>query len=193
MRLAVARGPRGQPICIQTLSRAPLNWSLSAKAPLAPRLSGRWLLTESWDGTAMLPRVTPSTKIANVVPARYYIEVTRDAFVRGGGWPAVWHAPVALALLGAAASGPAGGRYEKGLEDYQLLVKRCPPTGTVGGTAIARCGSQWWSYDTPETIKTKMTYARGRALGGAFAWELSGDTPDGALLNAVAAGLSPTS
>jgi ABC-2 type transport system permease protein len=38
--------------------------------------------------------------ISNVVPARYYIEIARDAFVRGGGWPAVWHAPLALAVLG---------------------------------------------------------------------------------------------
>jgi drug efflux transport system permease protein len=39
--------------------------------------------------------------IANIVPARYFIEVTRDAFVRGGGWSAIWYAPVALGLLGA--------------------------------------------------------------------------------------------
>lgn len=38
--------------------------------------------------------------IANIVPARYYIEVTRDAFVRGGGWPAVWYAPAMLTVLG---------------------------------------------------------------------------------------------
>src|SRR5437868_13705737 len=37
--------------------------------------------------------------LANIVPARYFIEITRDAFVRGGGWPAVWHAPVMLTLL----------------------------------------------------------------------------------------------
>jgi ABC-2 type transport system permease protein len=30
---------------------------------------------------------------------RYYLEVIRDAFLRGGGWLAVWPAPVALALL----------------------------------------------------------------------------------------------
>ena len=35
------------------------------------------------------------------MPATYYIELARDAFVRGGGWPAVWHAPLALAALGA--------------------------------------------------------------------------------------------
>jgi chitinase len=106
----------------------------------------------------------------------------------GRGWDGVQGSGV-----GATASGPAAGKYEEGLEEYELLVKRCPPTGIVGGTAIAHCGSQWWSYDTPETIKTKMTYARSKALGGAFAWELSGDTATGVLLKAVASGLAPES
>jgi ABC-2 type transport system permease protein len=39
--------------------------------------------------------------ISGIVPARYFIEITRDAFVRGGGWPAVWHAPLMLGLLSA--------------------------------------------------------------------------------------------
>ena len=39
--------------------------------------------------------------ISAVVPARYYIELARDAFVRGGGWPAVWYAPLVLAVIGA--------------------------------------------------------------------------------------------
>ena len=34
-----------------------------------------------------------------LIPARYYIEAARDTFVRGGGWPAVWHVPVVLAVL----------------------------------------------------------------------------------------------
>lgn len=38
--------------------------------------------------------------ISAIVPARYFIEISRDAFVRGGGWPAVWYAPVILALIG---------------------------------------------------------------------------------------------
>jgi chitinase len=94
---------------------------------------------------------------------------------------------------GGAATGAAAGKYEKGLEDYQVLVQRCPPTGTVGGTAYAFCGTQWWSYDTPATIKTKMAYARSKGLGGAFAWELSGDTPKGELLTAVSEGLAAPS
>ena len=39
--------------------------------------------------------------VSYLIPARYYIEVARDAFVRGGGWSAVWFAPVVLGLLGA--------------------------------------------------------------------------------------------
>jgi ABC-2 type transport system permease protein len=38
--------------------------------------------------------------IAALVPARYYIEICRDAFVRGGGWPAIWYAPLMLGILG---------------------------------------------------------------------------------------------
>jgi ABC-2 type transport system permease protein len=40
--------------------------------------------------------------LASFVPARYYIELSRDAFVRGSGWSAMWYAPTMLALLGAA-------------------------------------------------------------------------------------------
>src|SRR5437867_4290601 len=43
----------------------------------------------------------PLRFLSNFIPMRYYLEVIRDAFLRGGGWPAVWYAPVALALLGA--------------------------------------------------------------------------------------------
>jgi len=43
----------------------------------------------------------PLRFLSNFVAMRYYLEVIRDAFVRGGGWPGVWHAPIALALLGA--------------------------------------------------------------------------------------------
>ena len=106
----------------------------------------------------------------------------------GRGWTGV-----DAAGPGGAASGRAPGRYEQGLEDYEALITRCPPTGTAGGTAYARCGTQWWSYDTPETIRTKMAYARSKALGGAFAWELSGDTPKADLLTAVTTGLAARS
>jgi len=34
-----------------------------------------------------------------------------------------------------------------------------------------------------------MSYANGQGLGGAFFWELSGDTPNGELATAVKGGL----
>lgn len=39
--------------------------------------------------------------ISALIPARYFVEMTRDAFVRGGGWSAVWHVPLVLAILSA--------------------------------------------------------------------------------------------
>lgn len=38
--------------------------------------------------------------ISSLIPARYYIEVVRDALVRGGGWSGIWFAPIALAAIG---------------------------------------------------------------------------------------------
>ena len=81
--------------------------------------------------------------------------------------------------------GPAPGTYEAGVDDYKVLVTRCPPTGTVAGTSMSYCGGQWWSYDTPSTIAGKMSYKKNQGLGGAFFWELSGDTSGGDLIRAL--------
>lgn len=43
----------------------------------------------------------PLRWLANFVPARYYILLTRDAFARGIGWSGVWSAVLALGLLAA--------------------------------------------------------------------------------------------
>ncbi|MGN9808731.1 glycosyl hydrolase family 18 protein [Micromonospora sp. BQ11] len=102
----------------------------------------------------------------------------------GRGWTGVTQtAP------GGTATGAAPGTYEPGIDDYKVLKNTCPATGTVGGTAYAKCGSNWWSYDTPATINGKMTYAKNQGLGGAFFWELSGDTTNGELIGAIKGGL----
>jgi ABC-2 type transport system permease protein len=41
----------------------------------------------------------PLRSLSYLVPMRYYLSAIRDAFLRGSGWPAMWPAPVALALL----------------------------------------------------------------------------------------------
>ncbi|MEU5363820.1 glycoside hydrolase family 18 protein [Streptomyces sp. NPDC005925] len=98
----------------------------------------------------------------------------------GRGWTGVTQdAP------GGTATGPAAGSYEPGIEDYKVLKDKCPATGTVGGTAYAKCGNDWWSYDTPQTVAGKMTYKNEQGLGGTFFWELSGDTADGELIKAI--------
>ena len=89
---------------------------------------------------------------------------------------------------GSAASGPAPGAIESGMESYRTLAQRCPATSTIAGTAAASCASEWWSYDTPATLSSKAAWARSQGLGGVFFWEASGDTVDGQLVAALAAG-----
>jgi ABC-2 type transport system permease protein len=38
--------------------------------------------------------------ISNFVWARYYIEIVRDVFLQGGGWPATWYKVLAIAGIG---------------------------------------------------------------------------------------------
>jgi ABC-2 type transport system permease protein len=42
----------------------------------------------------------PLSVLTYVIPTRYYIEITRDAFVRGAGWAGVWLFLLALIALG---------------------------------------------------------------------------------------------
>jgi chitinase len=103
----------------------------------------------------------------------------------GRGWTGV-----SQAAPGGTATGAASGTYEAGIEDYKVLKNTCPVTGTFAGTAYAKCGNNWWSYDTPATINGKMQYVKQQGLGGAFFWELNGDTSNGELINAIDSGLS---
>lgn len=42
----------------------------------------------------------PLSLISAVLPARYYIEICRDAFVRGTGWLGIWYAPLMITVVG---------------------------------------------------------------------------------------------
>ncbi|MCS0634220.1 glycoside hydrolase family 18 chitinase [Streptomyces sp. LP05-1] len=102
----------------------------------------------------------------------------------GRGWTGVTQS-----APGGTATGAANGTYEKGIEDYKVLKTSCPATGTIAGTAYAHCGTNWWSYDTPATVTSKMGWAKSQGLGGAFFWEFSGDTANGELVSAIHSGL----
>ncbi|MFI2778744.1 glycosyl hydrolase family 18 protein [Streptomyces sp. ALB3] len=103
----------------------------------------------------------------------------------GRGWTGVTQS-----APGGTATGAAPGTYEPGNEDYKVLKNTCPATGTIAGTAYAHCGTNWWSYDTPATITSKMAWANSQGLGGAFFWEFSGDTANGELVSAMDSGLN---
>jgi chitinase len=98
----------------------------------------------------------------------------------GRGWTGVTQtAP------GGSATGAAPGTYEAGIEDYKILSGSCPSSGTIAGTSYSKCGSNWWSFDTPSTIATKMSWKNSQGLGGTFFWEFSGDTSSGSLISAI--------
>ena len=145
-------------------------------APHSPLTSYPGQPTAGFDSATAIARLK-----GNGVPAA---KVLLGIGFYGRGWTGVTQdAP------GGSATGAAPGTYEAGIEDYKVLKGRCPVTGTVGGTAYARCNGEWWSYDPPATIAGKRAYAKQQGLGGAFFWELSGDTSNAELVTAVAAGL----
>ncbi|MEU0254834.1 glycoside hydrolase family 18 protein [Streptomyces sp. NPDC006184] len=149
----------------------------------------------AWDAKGPTAPHSPLNSYSGIPKAGYYTSAT-IAKLKGLGVPASklllgigfygrgWTG-VTQAAPGGTATGPAAGTYEQGIDDYKVLRSKCPATGTVAGTAYAKCGSDWWSYDTPSTIATKMTYKNQQGLGGTFFWELSGDTANGELINAI--------
>ncbi|WP_432019730.1 glycoside hydrolase family 18 protein [Streptomyces sp. 1222.5] len=149
----------------------------------------------AWDATGPTAPHSPLNSYAGIPKANFHTSAT-IAKLKGLGVPAAklllgigfygrgWTG-VTQAAPGGTATGPAAGTYEQGIDDYKVLKAKCPATGTVGGTAYAKCGSDWWSYDTPATIGTKMAFKDQQGLGGTFFWELSGDTAGGELIRAI--------
>ncbi|MGQ8367095.1 glycoside hydrolase family 18 protein [Glaciecola sp. 1036] len=103
----------------------------------------------------------------------------------GRGWQGVKNESV-LSI----ATAPAQGKNEVGAENYNTLIARCSNIDEITGTAYSFCNNEWWSFDTPKTISIKMDYVNERQLGGAFFWQLSGDTKTNDLLNAIHQGLN---
>ncbi|GGV67020.1 glycoside hydrolase family 18 protein [Streptomyces massasporeus] len=149
----------------------------------------------AWDAAGPTAPHSPLTSYAGIPKADNHSSAT-IAKLKGLGIPASklllgigfygrgWTG-VTQAAPGGTATGPAAGTYEQGIDDYKVLKTKCPATGTVAGTAYAKCGGNWWSYDTPATIGTKMNYKNQQGLGGTFFWELSGDTANGELIKAI--------
>jgi chitinase len=92
-------------------------------------------------------------------------------------------------------SGPAPGVWESGVNDYKV-TKGLLGSGFTrywDGKAFAAWlfdGTTFWTFDDPIVLKHKARYVLKNDLGGIMFWELSGDTPDGELIGAIAEGLS---
>jgi chitinase len=93
------------------------------------------------------------------------------------------------------ASGPAPGVWESGVNDYKV-TKSLLGSGFTrywDGKAFAAWlfdGTTFWTFDDAIVMRHKAHYVLKNDLGGIMFWELSGDTPDGELVHALAEGLS---
>ncbi|NEA81306.1 glycoside hydrolase family 18 protein [Actinospica acidiphila] len=149
----------------------------------------------AWDTAGPTAPHSPLTSYDGIPKAEYHSAATiarltglgipADKLLLGIGFYGRGWTGVTQADPGGTATGPAPGTYEAGIDDYKVLKDKCPATGTVGGTAYAKCGDQWWSYDTPQTVASKTEWKNQQGLGGTFFWELSGDTANGELIKAI--------
>ena len=107
------------------------------------------------------------------------------------GWTGVSAANNGLYQPG---SGAAPGTWEAGVEDYKV-AKQFLGAGYTryqdnqAGAAWLFNGSTFWTFDDPPVMAAKADYVRRNRLGGIMFWELSGDTPNGELVSAIANGL----
>jgi chitinase len=129
---------------------------------------------------AYLEREAPANKL--VIGAPFYSR----------GWTGVADVNRGLYQL---SSGPAPGVWESGVNDYKV-TKALLGNGFTrywDGKAFAAWlfdGTTFWTFDDPIVMKHKAHYVLKNGLGGIMFWELSGDTPDGELVAALADGLS---
>ena len=92
------------------------------------------------------------------------------------------------------ASGAALGTWEAGVDDYKVAKQRLSTGFTryedpAAGAAWLFDGTTFWTFDDPPVMTAKARYVTGKHLGGIMFWELSGDTPNGELIAAIANGL----
>jgi len=92
-------------------------------------------------------------------------------------------------------AGPAPGTWEAGVDDYKVARQRLSSGFTryqeaaAGGAAWIFDGTTFWTFDDPAVMTAKASYVSRNKLGGIMFWELSGDTPNGELIAAIAGGL----
>jgi chitinase len=124
--------------------------------------------------TALVAAGMPKSKIIVGIP--FY----------GRGWKGVKAGPKGDGLYQAATS-PAAGTYEAGVDDYKVLVQKRATryVHPVTKQLWSYDGNEFWSYDDPAVINTKSAYVKAQGLGGMFSWSLDGDDAQGTLIKAM--------
>ena len=147
----------------------------SPSDPTSPRYSDETVVNE------YLGRGAPAKELVVGVP--FYSR----------GWTGVASANHGLYQSSA---GPAPGTWEAGVDDYKVAKERLTSGGftryedPAAGAAWLFDGTTFWTFDDPPIMAGKAAYVRKQKLGGVMFWELSGDTPDGELVDAISDGLS---
>jgi chitinase len=163
---------------------------------------GTWESTTNFHTPLYASSSDPSPG-ANSLNANYAVQAYLNAGIPGGklvlgvpfygrGWKNVAPGPNEDGLYQDSA-GPARGKYENGVNDYKELVGleasysryRHPEAQAF----YIYNGNVWWTYDDPTSMTNKMNYVKAQGLSGAMFWELSGDTANIGLLNAIYLGL----
>ncbi|MGW4032615.1 glycosyl hydrolase family 18 protein [Streptomyces sp. NPDC004838] len=115
----------------------------------------------------------------------------------GRGWKDVASGGTGVNGEWQTANGAATGQFpeEAGTRGYHNLMTSYPnmtvyhdeqSISTYGYTGP---NGQWWSFDDAWSIGKKTDWIKSKGLLGGMVWEMSGDTPNGTLMNALHAGL----
>lgn len=112
----------------------------------------------------------------------------------GRGWTGV---PRAKFGLYQTSTGPAAGRYEMGIENFNVLKARLAQGGLIehydpvvqNGWLYDPAAREFWSFDNSQTQAARAAYVKSRKFGGMMFWDLSGDTANGELIKAIAKAL----
>lgn len=111
----------------------------------------------------------------------------------GRGWQNVADGGAAGECQSAGGAAPGQFAQEAGTRGYSNLIGAYP-TMTVhhdeqSVSTYGCTGSQWWFFDDTWSIGKKTDYVKSKGLLGVMIWEMSGDTSQGTLMNALDTGL----
>ncbi len=159
---------------------------------------GTWDAQTGFQSNLYLPNGHQDISVDSVI--KYYLDenVPASKLVVGApfysrGWTGVTDKNHGLFQP---ASGPAAGTWEAGVEDYKVLSTSLSAGMTTrywDNTTKAAWlfdGTNFWTYDDPQTFCYKTAYIRHNELRGVMFWDLTGDTPNGELISAIDKGLN---